>query len=238
VTPALDGVHVVAAAHSADVAGSLAEYAQRAAPRAVRRLLGGASLAAFAVAVQLSKSQQPALSPDRTGLFTISAWDPSIPYPAFALDESPDLTERLSHFYLNPQNPSDWLRRMPNNPICQVAIATGLRGPNMHYIGTAEALHLIVAVAGQALCDGQADGALVVGYDQPDHRHDVLPDVADCAAAAVLLARRPGLAPVAALLAAAGSAAPETTALEVLTAFVAELPAAAPAAATPGGGGR
>lgn len=159
--------------------------------RKILRLLDAASYAPFVAAVEACRLALSAgeASMDRVALFTVSSWDPSVPAPPFPLDEAPDLAHRLSRHFYQPENPSDWLRRMPNNPLCQVAIATGLRGPNMHFVGDASSLVLALAYTEQAFADDDADLALVVAYDQADGGRHLTPELGPSRAAAVALAR-------------------------------------------------
>lgn len=191
--------------------------------RKVNRLLDVATRAPFVAAVE-AFNLAPAAPPERVALFTVSGWDPSVPSPPFDLEPSPELCRRLSRHFYQPEDPSDWLRRMPNSPLCQVAIATGLRGPNMHFVGDADSVALVLAYTGQAFVDDDADIALVVAYDQADGGRHLPPDRGATGAAVVVLTRDDNADDGAALVDAVAAAAPGTSALGALDAAIAALP--------------
>ncbi|HEX4225730.1 MAG TPA: hypothetical protein VHZ97_25425, partial [Pseudonocardiaceae bacterium] len=124
---------------------------------------------------------------ERFALYTVSNWDPSVPIPDYAEQDEPDLVERLSRFYTHPANPTDWLRRMPNNPLCNICITTGFRGPTMHYTGGADSLSLLSTVAISTLANNSASAAMVVAFDLPEGNQHLLAEESDSSAAAVLL---------------------------------------------------
>lgn len=213
-------VATVGAVAAADLPADLAVAAKSASQRKVMRLLDRTFYAPYLAAVELSQRHDTG-DPERAALFTVSAWDPSIPIPDYAGQDGPDLRERLSTFYTQPANPTDWLRRMPNNPLCNIAITTGFRGPTIHYQGKAYALSLLATVAAGMLESGAAVTATIVAFDVPAGQEHALPNQADAAAAGVLLARG-GAGPTAGQLAdSAAAAAPGTSALAALEAFVA-----------------
>lgn len=212
-----DQFSVVAALGHDELPEDLAAYAKKTAQRKVGRLLDRGFYAAFAAACELHKLKGTE-DLDRVALYTVSGWDPSIPVPDFAYEDAPDVVARLSHFYTHPANPSDWLRRMPNNPICNIAITTGFRGPCLHYIGDADALSMITTVAVSSLADGSADSALVVAFDMPDGQNSLLAHEGDARAAGVLLAAGDGTP--AGQLAKVAGAASGRPAFDVLQEFV------------------
>jgi len=176
-----------------DDPATLAEQAKAGAPRKVIRLLERAFNAPFVAATELVSRYTTAaghtdtVDLERFALFTVSNWDPAIPIPDYASEDQPDLIERLSHYYTHPANPTDWLRRMPNNPLCNVAISTGLRGPTMHFTGRADSLSLLTTVAIANLANGCASAAIVLAFDLPDGAENLLAEQSDSRAAGVLL---------------------------------------------------
>lgn len=218
-TAASDEFSVLAALSSDDVSGDLVQYCKKASQRKVTRLLERAFYAPYATAVELH-AQHGSGDLDRVALFTVSAWDPGIPVPDDAFGDDPDRVERLSHFYTHPANPTDWLRRMPNNPLCNIAITTMFRGPCLHYIGGADALSMLTVIALSTLADGSADSALVVAFDLPAGAEHALAHESDSSAAAVILGPSGGAVPAGRLVDAAAAAAPGTSALTAMQDFL------------------
>ena len=178
-----DRAQVVAAIRPEELPADLAGYAKKNAHRKVNRLLERVSVAPFAAGLSLYRSH-PVGDPDRVALLTVSGWDPDTPVAA-----GDELTEQQrGEHYLRPTGVGGYLQRMPNNAICQLSIAGGFRGPNVHYTGGVDSLALLVTVALGHLADGSSDCALVVAYDVPEEQRHALPDTADANAAAVLLA--------------------------------------------------
>lgn len=197
----------------------LAEYSRKTSKRKVTRLLERVFYAPYVAALELH-ARHGFGELDRVALFTVSSWDPTVPVPDYAEIDTPDRVERLSHFYTHPANPTDWLRRMPNNPLCNIAITTMFRGPCMHYIGGADALSLLTSVALGTLADGSADSAIVVAFDLPAGRQHLLAHEGDSAAAAVLLGPGAGAVPASRLVEATAAAAPGTLALTAMQDFI------------------
>lgn len=137
-------------------------FAKGIADRKVMRFLDMVSLPAFVASCVLLDvaGEAPA---NRKGLFTISAWEADVTASA---ELAAGGAERLVKHYLEESNPTDWLRAMPNNALCQVAIVTGLRGPNAHFVGGGAVTMHALTIAMQALDDGAADLAVVVAFDQ------------------------------------------------------------------------
>ncbi|MFS8099443.1 hypothetical protein LFM09_20165 [Lentzea alba] len=214
-----DEFSVVAALGSDELPEDLVDYSKKASQRAVRRLLDRTFYAPYVAAVELHK-QYGQGDLEKFALFTVSSWDPSVPVPDYAEVEAEDRIERLSHFYTHPANPTDWLRRMPNNPICNIAITTGFRGPCMHYIGGADALSMITTVALSTIADGTADVAMVVAYDMPDGEHHLLAHEGDSSAAAVVLAKGAGDRPASRLVRSAADQPAGTTALVAMQSYI------------------
>ncbi|MGP4115086.1 hypothetical protein ACTWP5_29815 [Streptomyces sp. 4N509B] len=193
-TPPGDAV-LLSAIGSADLPADLEKRTRARAPRKVNRLLERALYAPFVAATELldraadraADGAAPPLDRENVALYTVSNWDPSIPIPDYASEPAPDLVERLSTFYIRPANPTDWLCRMPNNPLCNVAITAGLRGPSMHYIGGADALSLLTTVAASTVASGMASAALLVAFDLPEGTEHLLARDSDATAAAVLI---------------------------------------------------
>lgn len=219
-TPPFDEFSVIATLNSNELPEDLGGYCKAASQRKVTRLLERAFYAPYAAALELH-ARHGFGELDRVALFTVSAWDPSIPVPEYAFGADADRVERLSHFYTHPANPTDWLRRMPNNPLCNIAITTMFRGPCLHYIGGADALSMLTVIALSTLADGSADSALVVAFDLPAGAEHALAHESDSSAAAVLLGRGPGTVPVSWLVDAAAAAGPGTGALTAMQDFAA-----------------
>jgi hypothetical protein len=168
-----------------ELPADLRGYAKANAHRKVNRLLERISLAPFAAGHSLYQ-RLPIGEPDRVALLTVSGWDPDTPEPEpTGGGLSP---AELSSFYLHPKGVGDYLQRMPNNPICQLSIAAGFRGPNVHYTGGVESLELMATVAVSHLADGSSDCAILLAFDVERQHQHALPDTADSVAAAVLLA--------------------------------------------------
>lgn len=212
---------VVDAFTSEELPEDLRKHAKRGVPRKVGRLLERAFYAPFIAATSLHERLEEGTDLERFALFTVGNWDPSIPMPDFAEEESPDRLERMSHFYTHPANPTDWLRRMPNNPLCNICITTGYRGPTMHYTGGAESLSLLTTVAISTLTNGSAGGAMIVAFDLPHGREHQLADESGSSATAVVIS--PGdEGPDARALADTASANPGDTAVSVMERFAKE----------------
>jgi hypothetical protein len=179
-----DEVQVIGVFAPDELPDDLYRYAKENAHRKVNRLLERISLAPFAAGLSLYR-RLPIGDPDRVALMTVSGWDPGTHQPEPAGGQLSEA--ELSNFYLHPKGIGDYLQRMPNNPICQLSIAAGFRGPNVHYTGGVESLTLMATVAASHLLDGSADCAMLLAFDVPaEHRH-ALPDTVDSIAAAVLL---------------------------------------------------
>jgi hypothetical protein len=103
---------------------------------------------------------------ERCGLFTISGWDPTHAQPELEGDDVASYTTVARH-YITTASPLAWLRKMVNNPLCQLSITRGLRGPNNHVVGQAPGLALVLTLAGLAIDRGEAERMLVVAFDAP-----------------------------------------------------------------------
>ncbi|HEV3362082.1 MAG TPA: hypothetical protein VG247_35165 [Pseudonocardiaceae bacterium] len=214
---------VRSAISSTELPEDLAAHAKAGVPRKVSRLLERAFYAPFVAATELAKrvtDGPDAPDLERFALFSVSNWDPSIPIPDYAGQDAPDLVERLSHFYTHPANPTDWLRRMPNNPLCNVCITTGFRGPTMHYTGGADALAMMATVAISTLANETASAAILVAFDLPDGDESLLAEQSDSTAAAVLLLPEEGPVLARELGAFAVATPPGTTAVRALDGFI------------------
>lgn len=156
-------------------------YAKANCGRKVFKMLDRMTIPPFVAGLLLYHRHEWA-DPDRAGVYTISGWDPATPVPT-----GPMAALSPADFYLHPPGVCDYLRRMPNNAICQLAIATQMRGPNVHFAGGAASLALLTSLAATAITDGAADATVIVAFDPPGVRRDALPDDADAIAAAFLL---------------------------------------------------
>jgi 3-oxoacyl-[acyl-carrier-protein] synthase-1 len=64
-------------------------------------------------------------------------------------------------------NPMWLLRTLPNNVLCYAGVTTGLKGPNANFTSHSASGALAILEAARMLEDGEADRALVIGYDSP-----------------------------------------------------------------------
>lgn len=214
---------VLDAFSSDELPEDLAASAKAGVPRKVSRLLERAFYAPFVAAMELNRRVLQTPNPpdiERFALLTVSNWDPSIPIPDFADEQSDDVVERMSHFYTHPANPTDWLRRMPNNPLCNICITTGYRGPTMHYTGGADSLSMLSTVATSMLANGSASAAMMVAFDLPEGSESQLAELSGSSAAAVLLGSGEGRIYAEELSRFADAAAPGTGAVRALDAFI------------------
>jgi len=143
--------------------------------RHVVRFLDGMALPAFVAGTQ-ALDAAGVEDGERCGLFTISGWDPTHYQPELEPDEASGYTTVARH-YITTASPLAWLRKMVNNPLCQLSITRGLRGPNNHVVGQAPGLALVLTLAGLAIDAGDADRMLIVAFDAPaghasDHEVD------------------------------------------------------------------
>jgi hypothetical protein len=206
------------------------EAAKALARRPVSRLLDRAFYGVFLAALQLHEQLPEGTDVSRVGLYTAGNWDPSVPVPDFASEPSPDLVERLSHFYTHPTNPTDWLRRMPNNPICNIAITTGYMGPCLHYTGDATSLSMLATVAAASVADGQSETAMLLAFDMEPGEEHVLAHEGDGTGAGLLIGRGAGR-PLAELFNAVDGMPAGSRAVDALEAFVLGAPVAGTAVA-------
>jgi hypothetical protein len=176
---------------SADEEGALRGEAKELAPRKILRFLDRASLPTFVAAATVYRTSPPC-DPADVAIFTVSGWDGAMPDQPFEPDGSPESDERLGRHILEDANPTGWLRMLANNALCQVSIAEGFRGPNIHLVGDAEALRQALLLAGSDLSRGAAELALVVAFDPPTEQLDCPSERAATAATAIALARGAG----------------------------------------------
>jgi hypothetical protein len=157
--------------------------------RKIMRLLDPLSIPPFVAAVQAFDAVD-GLDPARTALFTVSSWEPWMASPQLAAVDGLSHAEVFQRL-IDTNHPTEWLRAMANNTLCQIAIARKLRGPNLHVVGDASQLASLLALAALEL-GGTADAALLVAFDTDDvHRHDAPDDAPSRAAAVVLIDPRP-----------------------------------------------
>lgn len=213
---------VLSSISSAEIPEDLKKSAKASVSRKVNRLLERALYPPVIAAVELRRRAGESVDDDRFAAFTVSNWDPAIPIPDYAHSDDPGLIERLSHFYMHPADPLDWLRRFCNNPVCNIGITTGTRGPAMHYVGGADSLAMLTTVAISALANDSASMAVITAFDLPAGAESMLASQSDSRAAAVLVGPGTGDAPSAyELVGFAEAAAPGTTAVEALDGFIA-----------------
>lgn len=149
---------------SSEVCEDVRQQAKQLASRKVLRFLDAASYAPFAAAATVYR-RNPVCAPEDVALYTVSGWDGNMPDQPFVPDGSAEQDAELSRAILEDANPVTWLRMLSNNPLCQVSIVEGFRGPNAHFVGDARALGHALAVAVADLRSGAARLALVVAYD-------------------------------------------------------------------------
>jgi hypothetical protein len=191
---------------------------RRHADRKVIRLLDDLGLAPVVTVARLREAWPADADLDRIGLLTISSFEPRLARNPGGADD-PDQYVRDAVAYLQTASPMVWLKAMGNNPHCQAAIATGLRGPSLHLLGGAPELCRGLPVVGEWIETG-AGGAIVVAFDWTDG----IP----AAAGLALGDDRGAVEGVTAELVARGH---QGTATELLRSFIADREAAAPIAA-------
>lgn len=174
----------VAAVTSTELPADLKAEAKRYASVKVVRFLDGMSLPAF-VAGLTALSRVPELDPERCALLTVSGWDPSFRQPELADGVTADFAAVASH-YCSSGSPTAWLRTMVNSALCHIAIAAGVRGPNIHLVGRAPAVETGFFLA-EGLLGGDVDHVLIVAFDAP-HGEEGEDDTHGAAAAIVLSA--------------------------------------------------
>jgi len=132
--------------------------------RKVIRFLDEVSAPPFIAAVE-SFRIAAAVSATETALFTISSWEapPMLP-PPFDVTAEIDVHRKLAEHYASA-NPRDALRCLPVNPLCQIAIALGIQGPNAHFVGDGDALMHALVLAETDLAVGAARAAIVVAFE-------------------------------------------------------------------------
>lgn len=156
-------MRVITSARAEGDEATLREMARSEASRKLVRFLDAVSYAPF-VATAQAFAAVDGTDPADVGLYTVSAWDGDMPDQPFAPQDSDDQV-RLSRHILEEANPVTWLRMLSNNPLCQVSIAKGFRGPNAHFVGGSSALRHALAAAEDDLSSGASRVALVVAYE-------------------------------------------------------------------------
>jgi hypothetical protein len=157
------------------------------------RFLDRTSLPPFIAAIEVYK-RNPVCAPDDVALFTVSGWDPAVPDPPFAINDSLASLEQMSRFVYETVNPTRWLRGMSNNALCQAAIAGGFRGPNAHFVGGSSSLWQTLVLARQTLHERAAELTIVVAYDAPPVERREIPGQAHTGATAIGLMLSPNAA--------------------------------------------
>ncbi len=66
------------------------------------------------------------------------------------------------------------LRTLPNNVLCYSGVITGFKGPNANFTSHSASGALAILEAARLLREGEADRALVIGYDSPVEPQSVL----------------------------------------------------------------
>ncbi|HEX4227004.1 MAG TPA: hypothetical protein VHZ97_31870 [Pseudonocardiaceae bacterium] len=132
--------------------------------RKILRFLDAASFAPFLAAAAVYRLD-PTVRPEHVALYTVGGWDGDMPDQPFVSDGTADSDALISRHILEEANPVNWLRMLSNNPLCQVSISEGFRGPNAHLVGGPDALAQVLGVASADLAAGAAEQAIVLAYD-------------------------------------------------------------------------
>lgn len=132
------------------------------ADRKVARLLDATASPAF-LAVMEARRRAGLEGTAEVALYTASRWEsgPGLPDHLRGAD-----VETRSRFLYELDTPTDWLRMLPGNALCQAAIAGGIRGPNAHLVGGPEAVEHAFVMADAALARQSVDGVVVVAFDE------------------------------------------------------------------------
>ena len=136
--------------------------------RKIMRLLDRVSLAPFVACLEVLR-RAPKIDRSRLALFTFSGWDASttipITFSLAGLDTSSGNREDLVRRLCDASNPTEWLRHLANNTICQAAIAAGCTGPTYHVVGDGSSLETLFALAMETLRGDAVDTCVIVGFD-------------------------------------------------------------------------
>jgi len=157
-------VRVVAVGRADGNEEDLRQQAKNTAPRKLARFLDAVSYAPF-VATSRVFDRLAEVDPADVALYSVSSWDGDMPEQPFVSDGSWAGDGKLSQHILGDANPVTWLRMLANNPLCQVSIARGFRGPNAHFVGGWTALEQALVAAEDDLLTGAAQAAIVVAYE-------------------------------------------------------------------------
>lgn len=178
-------IRVASAVHPDELGADAAARARGYAGRKVFRLLERMSVPPFVVAHGLVATIEPDLVPD-LALVVVSGWEPDVPD---GIGQHSGDTESRLDVVAKMQaliTPTRWLSGLPNNALCQIAVTTGILGPNLHLVGDGAAVIDALELASDLLLRGAATGAIVVAFDSGEPRLRP-PDEVDSVAAGVLL---------------------------------------------------
>jgi hypothetical protein len=134
------------------------------------RLLDTPALAVLIAVMDMKTENWPAgWTAERIGLISVSGSEPYISdLPDFtrtsATSDSDLECLRSAYQLIADQKPTDWLRQMANNAICQAAIVARILGPTLHLIGGGDSCSTALGEGLIWLDSGAADAVLLVAY--------------------------------------------------------------------------
>ena len=164
----------------------LRQQAKAVADRKVMRFLTGVELPPFVAATNLIVNRAD-VHRDDIGLYTVSGWEAKAPPIQGTYDGSEDVARALAEEFRNRVTPTDWLRDMGNNALCQIAIATSVRGPNCHYVGDGATMQTVLGLAQQTLVEEAARVVIAVAFDVNAGEDDLERDERPATAVALAL---------------------------------------------------
>jgi hypothetical protein len=178
-------IRIAAAVHPDELDADAAAQARGYAGRKVFRLLERMSIPPFVVAHELVATVDAELVPD-LALVVVSGWEPDVP-DSLGRHEGDtesrlDLVARMQALI----TPTKWLTGLPNNALCQIAVTTGILGPNLHLVGDGETVVDALELVSDLLHRGAAPGAIVLAFDSAAPRQRP-PDEVDSVACGVLV---------------------------------------------------
>jgi hypothetical protein len=156
---------VLAACRDEEITSEPSVFAREFANRKVMRFLDDVALKPFITIVEL-RNRFPDVDPHEVAVFTISTWEADVVNPDVTPGPGESQAYAMSRHLYEHGNPTEWLRHMPNNTICQAAISREVRGANAHYAGDGASVIHSLLVADQALVTGDARVAIVAAFDQ------------------------------------------------------------------------
>lgn len=185
--------------------------------RKILRFLSPITAAPFACAVRAIRALN-GVDASRVALYTVSGWE-SMPHAASLVKPGSADEDRaaLSRAFYASSNPTEWLRAFSNIALCQISIATGIRGPGMHVLGDGGDLLRFLSVAEETIRADNADVAVLVGFDVETEQGG---SDSHSRARAIVVGAEPGEKSLAKLEVVSARAADDTPALTVLERLV------------------